>query len=65
MAKNEVPVGENITVEVVGNIAVIRVDLTQRLRLSGSGKNTVVATTGAPTTIPGTNVKLGLNVFTK
>jgi hypothetical protein len=66
MPKNEVlAMGENIRVSTEGNELVIRIDTSVRLRPSGSGKNTLIATMGAPALIPGTAYKLGLTLFTK
>jgi hypothetical protein len=61
----EASMGENITVNVTGNKVVLTIDKTKKLRESGSGKSTIVATTGGNTVIPGTNIVLGLNAYVK
>jgi hypothetical protein len=58
-------IGQNIKVEVKGNIATITIDLDKRGGLSSSGKSVIVATTSGNVTIPGTSVILGLNAYVK
>lgn len=55
--------GENITVEVKGDQAIITINLKHRGRPSSSGKSIIVASTGGNQVIPGTNVVLGLNAY--
>jgi len=55
---------QNIEMSTKGNVLTIKVDLSKRLGRSRSGKTTIVATTGGNVTIPGTEVKLGLNLYT-
>ena len=59
--------GENIKIEVNqdGTEAVITIDLTERGKLSSSGKSVIVATTNGNVPIPGTQVVLGLNAYVK
>lgn len=55
---------ENCHMKVTGNKLVIEVDLSKRLRRSGTGKTTIVATTAGNAAIPEhKGLKLGLNVF--
>ena len=56
---------KNIDMKVEDNILTIKVDLSKRHGLSASGKNEIVATTSGNTIIEDTEVKIGLNVFTK
>jgi hypothetical protein len=56
---------ENIKVAVKGKILTLTIDLSKRLRESGSGKNTIIATTKGNTRIEGTEVVMGLNIYTK
>jgi len=53
----------NLKITVTGNIATITIDLSKTLGPSKSGKTTLVATTSGNVTIPGTDVKLGLNAY--
>lgn len=56
---------KNIELKVEGNILTIKVDLSQRHGKSSSGKNTIIATSEGNHTIEGTDVKFGLNVYTR
>lgn len=49
------------------NILTIKVDLNQRFGLSGSGKNTIIASTEGNQPVPDQDcdVKIGLNVYMK
>ena len=59
-------IGQNITVEVKGDLLEIKIDLSKRLGRSKSGKSTIIATTGGNTPIPGTDgAVLGLNLYTR
>lgn len=60
-----VELGENISIEVKGDVAVITINLKHRGGDSGSGKSVKVASTGGNQVIPGTNVVLGLNAYVK
>ena len=66
MAEQEiVQLGENIAINVTGNIATITIDLAHRGKPSSSGKSIIVASTGGNQAIPGTDVILGLNAYVK
>ncbi len=56
---------ENVKGELKGNILHLEIDVTKRLGPSASGKTTIVATTSGNQPIPGTDVILGLNCYTK
>lgn len=59
-------IGENIEAAVDGNVLTIRIDLSKRLRDSGSGKTVIVATSGGNQPIEGGGgVVLGLNAYVK
>jgi hypothetical protein len=52
--------------KIEGNILTITVDLTKDFGLSGSGKNTIIASTEGNQSIPGDeDKKIGLNIYTK
>ncbi len=54
---------QNVVFEVEGDQLVIRVDLSQELGESSSGKSVIIATTGGNVAVPGREaVKVGLNV---
>jgi hypothetical protein len=56
----------NIKTKVEGSKLIIEIDLTKREGRSKSGKNFIIATTGAPQAVPGApSVMMGLNVYTK
>lgn len=55
----------NVKVTVAKNIATITIDLTQDLGPSSTGKTHLVGTTEGNVTIPGTEIKLGVNCFKK
>lgn len=57
--------GENVSVTVTGDKAVITIDLAHRGPQSASGKSVRVASTGGNQRIPGTDVTLGLNAYVK
>ena len=54
---------ENIEMTRNGDTLLIKVDLAKRIGPSGSGKTTIVATSSGNVSVPGTDVKLGLNVY--
>ena len=55
---------KNIDLDVKGDILTIKVDLSQALGDSKSGKTIMIATSEGNKAIPGReNIKLGLNVF--
>lgn len=54
---------ENIKMEVKGTILTMVIDLSKRGKVSASGKSTMIASTGGNVTIPGTNLKIGVNAY--
>jgi len=54
---------KNVNLEVEGNILKIKVDLSKDFGPSKSGKTRIVATTAGNIAIPGTDAKIGLNVY--
>ena len=56
-------VGQNVELRINGDTLTITVDLSHECGRSKSGKSMVVATTGGNVTVPGTDVKLGLNLY--
>lgn len=67
MASNErSSVGQNVEMELDGDILVIRVNVTKRYGESKSGKTTIIATTQGNKKVPGLDeVYIGLNVYEK
>ena len=52
---------QNVAFEVEGDQLIIRVDLSQELGVSSSGKSVIIATTGGNVAVPGWEaVKVGL-----
>lgn len=51
------------TMNVVGNNLVITVPMDGTKTPSKSGKSDIVATSGGNVSVPGTNLKIGLNVY--
>ena len=57
-------VGQNVEVQVKDGKLVITVDLSKSFGVSGSGKSTIIASTGGNVSVPGQeSVKVGLNVY--
>ena len=54
---------KNVSIEVEGNILKIKVDLSKDFGPSKSGKTRIVATTAGNIEVPGTDAKIGLNVY--
>jgi len=54
---------KNVTMKVDKNKLIIEVDLKANNGVSSSGKNTIIATTGGNVAIPGTDAKIGLNIY--
>lgn len=54
---------KNIDMQVTGNVLTIKVDLSKNLGPSKSGKTTIIATTAGNISIPGTDAKIGLNIY--
>jgi len=55
--------GTNITLKREGSKAILEIDLDKTFGRSKSGKSETIASTNGNITIPGTNVKLGLNAY--
>lgn len=56
----------NVQMEVDGDILTIKIDISKRMGLSGSGKNMVIATTGGNVGVPDNEaIKIGINCYTK
>ena len=60
---NQRGVMKNVETVLEGNILTIKIDLSKEFGLSSSGKTIIVASSEGNQTIPGTDVKLGLNVY--
>lgn len=56
-------IGRNVSVELDGNMLIIRADIGAETTTSGSGKSEVVASTNGNVAVPGTDLKLGLNLY--
>lgn len=54
---------QNVNLKVEGKKLIIVIDLDRDLGPSKSGKTLLVATTAGNVTVPGTDVKLGLNAY--
>lgn len=54
---------QNVNVETVGNVLVIKVDLTQDFGPSSTGKTISIASTKGNKPIEGTDAIMGLNVY--
>jgi len=56
-------IGRNVTVALEGDTIVIRMSASAAGTESKSGKSVVVASTNGNVNIPGTDLKLGLNLY--
>ena len=57
-------VGQNVELQVKDGKLMITVDLSKSFGVSGSGKSTIIASTGGNVSVPGQeSVKVGLNVY--
>jgi hypothetical protein len=56
-------IGRNVTVALEGDMIVIRMSASAPTAESKSGKSAVLATTNGNVGIPGTDLKIGLNVY--
>lgn len=56
---------DNIDMKVAGNVLTIKIDMSKEFGASSSGKSIVIATTGGNVTVPGTDNKIGINVYRK
>lgn len=54
---------ENIDIQITDGKIVLTIDSNQAGSLSASGKSRVIATTRGNVSIPGTDLKMGLNVY--
>jgi hypothetical protein len=54
---------KNVTMSLSGNTLTITLDITKDFGLSASGKSMTVASTSGNITVPGTDLKLGLNAY--
>lgn len=55
---------KNVTMKVEGTKLTIEVDLSKNFGLSSSGKSQIIASSEGNQTVPGTEVKIGLNLYT-
>ena len=55
----------NVNMKVTGNILTIEVDLSKEFGPSASGKTIQVASTQGNIGVPGSDTKIGLNVYRK
>lgn len=53
----------NMDMKVTGNKLTITVDLSKSSGTSASGKNTIIASSKGNQQIPGTDAKIGLNIY--
>jgi len=60
---NGMSLGRNVNGEMQGNTLVLRIDLSQPGTESKSGKSEVIGSTNGNVGVPGTDVKVGLNVY--
>jgi hypothetical protein len=60
---NGMVLGRNVNGEMHGNVLTLRIDLSQPGQESKSGKSEVIGSTNGNVGIPGTDVKVGLNVY--
>lgn len=56
-------IGRNVTAELMGDILILRCDLSEQGSESKSGKSSVVGTTNGNVPIAGTDVRVGLNIY--
>jgi hypothetical protein len=56
---------KNVEMTVEGNILTIKVDLAKEFGPSSSGKTLIIATTEGNAPVPGSEAKVGLNVYKK
>lgn len=54
---------KNVNMVVKGNKLVIELDMSQEFGLSTSGKSIIVSSSEGNQSIPGTDLKIGLNVY--
>lgn len=56
---------KNCEMKLEGDILTITTDLSKEFGKSGSGKSIIVASTEGNQSIPGTDCKIGLNIYKK
>lgn len=56
---------KNVKMSVDGNTLTIVIDLEKRYGKSSSGKNVIVASSEGNQSVPDTDYKIGINVYTK
>lgn len=56
-------IGRNVSVAKEGDLLIIRCSLSAETKASASGKSEVIGTTNGNVAVPGTDLKLGLNLY--
>lgn len=56
-------IGRNVTASMDGSVLVIRVDTNGEGSTSKSGKSSVIGSTNGNVDVPGSDLKIGLNVY--
>jgi len=54
---------KNVNMQVEGNTLTITVDISKDFGPSKSGKTRIIATTAGNISVPGTDAKIGLNIY--
>jgi hypothetical protein len=54
---------KNVNMQVEGNTLTITVDISKDFGPSKSGKTRIIATTAGNIAVPGTDAKIGLNIY--
>mgnify|MGYP000989619893 CR=1 FL=1 len=54
---------KNVDMKVDGNLLTITIDLSKNFGRSRSGKSTIIATSAGNKEVPGTDAKIGLNIY--
>jgi len=54
---------KNVSMTVEGNVLTVTIDLSQDFGPSKSGKTRIIATTAGNRPIPGSDAKIGLNIY--
>lgn len=58
-----VTIGKNISAHVDGSILTLTIDLSKDFGASKTGRSTIIATSSGNVGIPGTDAKIGLNIY--
>lgn len=58
-------IGTNVEMKLEGSKLTLIIDISKEQGMSASGKNMIVATTSGNVAIPGTDIKMGLNLYKK